>query len=161
MKAVDIQNSCQCHKCQTMCQHPCWPTPDEAKAIIDAGYGPRLRADYWRYKPNACDVLVLSGSLAGREGEIKPPWPSNGHSFCTFYRDGLCELHDKNLKPLEGALAHHDGGPETGPLLHKKIALMWDNPEAQKLANEWVSNHGVEMEHEEPPTFLDLLFRHF
>lgn len=30
------------------------------------------------------------------------------NGWCTFRRDdGLCELHDKGLKPTEGTLSHH------------------------------------------------------
>lgn len=27
--------------------------------------------------------------------------------WCTFFNDGLCELHESGLKPTEGKLSHH------------------------------------------------------
>lgn len=36
---------------------------------------------------------------------VQPRREDNG--WCTFFHDGLCELHDKGLKPTEGRLSHH------------------------------------------------------
>ena len=33
--------------------------------------------------------------------------PINDGEWCTFFHNGLCELHDKGLKPTEGKLSHH------------------------------------------------------
>lgn len=127
-----------------MCQRPCWPTPEEAKALIDAGFGPRLRADYWvGGGPDDSDILVLSGALAGKWGDYKPSWPHEPGKVCTFFKQGKCQLHNLDLKPLEGALAIHGGGAGTGKELHEDIAQMWNNPEAQRLAAAWVEQYSA------------------
>jgi hypothetical protein len=60
---------------------------------------------------------------------IMPLKLKNGH--CVFFTaEGKCELHDKNLKPLEGRLAIHDkfdDGLRTG------IAYMWVSEEGIKV----------------------------
>jgi hypothetical protein len=95
--------SCQCEKCQSMCANStCWPTPDEARALIRAGYADRLA----RYETLAGD-RVIGPAPVDHDGSIL----SMSTRQCTFYRSGLCELHDAGLKPLEGRLAHHDRHP--------------------------------------------------
>lgn len=114
-----------------MCQRPCWPTPEEAQKLIDAGYGDRLMNDYWCRKGG--DIQILSPACKGSENGFAPFWPTGG---CTFQdKDGLCELHNLDLKPLEGRKALCKG--RTPKYLHEKIAKMWDNPEAQELVGKW------------------------
>lgn len=49
-------------------------------------------------------VQVLSPPMVGREGQTVNGYETGS---CAFLKDGLCELHSKGLKPLEGRLAHH------------------------------------------------------
>lgn len=123
--------SCTCDECKQMCQRPCWPTPEEAQKLIDAGYGDRLMNDYWARTKG--DIQILSPASKGYEGRMTPFWPGGG---CTFQdEDGLCELHDLGLKPMEGRKALcKDRTPKK---LHEKMAKMWDNPEAQELVDKW------------------------
>lgn len=140
VRSRKITNACSCDTCQSMCKTPCWPTPAEAKRLIDAGYGPRLRCDYWvGGGPGGADVLVLSGALDERLGDIKPGWPTEDGLECNFKVNGLCELHDKGLKPWEGRIAHHG---RNGKGDREKIVAMWNNTEAQKLASDWIAEHG-------------------
>ncbi len=86
-----------------MCRHSaCLPTPDEARTLIKAGYGPRLARYEWTTDiPNA-----IGPALKGFEGHILHLTKGGP---CTFHlEDGRCELHALGLKPLEGRLAHHD-----------------------------------------------------
>lgn len=111
---TDFKESvCQCDTCVSMCERrPCWPLPDEAQKLIEAGYGPRLMRDWWCRWPD--DVVILSPAIVGEEGKYAPVWPTGR---CTFLTDNKkCELHDKGLKPFEGHVAHHDG---TESSLHK------------------------------------------
>lgn len=93
------QSMCSCSVCKRMCKvSPCFPTPEEAKRIVDAGYGEQLKFSVWKE-----DKLFGNGKtwvvVAGGFDEV------NGCAFLT--PEGLCELHDQGLKPLEGRLAHH------------------------------------------------------
>lgn len=88
---------CQCEKCKSQCHTPCLGTPEDIERLIGAGYGNRLAATEW------CVGMLLG--LTDRpihmiQAKIENEW-------CAFYHDGLCELHEKGLKPTEGRLSHH------------------------------------------------------
>jgi hypothetical protein len=87
--------ACSCDRCKSQCHTPCLGTPEDIGKLIDAGYRNRLAPTSW-----------LVGMLMGvidRPIEMVQPKVENG--WCTFYHDGLCELHDKGLKPTEGRLS--------------------------------------------------------
>ena len=126
-----MMKSCTCEECKEMCQRPCWPTPEEAKKLIEAGYGDRLMSDYWARAES--DIHILGPALKGYEGQSTPFWPKGQ---CTFQdENGLCQLHDKGLKPYEGRKALCNGRTPKG--LHEEVAMMWDNEEAQALVDKW------------------------
>lgn len=121
-----------------MCRHPCWPTPDEAKAIIGVGLGDKLMVDYW-INIDRPDTDILCPAVPGYEGRGAPSWRefSDKDSRCVFQSaDGLCELHDMGLKPIEGRLSlgckstYHE-------VTHEYMFRMWDNEDAQELVSEW------------------------
>ena len=90
-------SECSCEKCKGLCKTPCLGTPDDIEALIKAGYRNRLAITYW-----------VPGMLLGLTKKpikmIQPIQREDG--WCTFRTsDGLCELHGKGLKPLEGKLA--------------------------------------------------------
>lgn len=90
---------CSCERCKNQCRTPCLGTPEDIDRLIKAGYGDRLALTLWR-----------AGLLIGCTNKIiklvAPIQEDNG--WCTFRTsDGLCELHDKGLKPTEGKLTHH------------------------------------------------------
>lgn len=118
-----------------MCEtRPCWPTPDEAKAIIEAGLGDRLMLDYWESDDGP--INIVSPAIQGRESDHAPFFP---HGQCTFLKGGRCELHDLGLKPVEGRLAHHDG--RGGEALHEAVAESWRNEQSQAFADTWAEQH--------------------
>jgi hypothetical protein len=109
-----------------MCKdRPCWGTPEDIKKIIDAGFRDRLMFDYWSGDP---DIYMLAPALVGYEGKNAPWWP-NGK--CTFLdQNDRCELHDLNLKPLEGRVAccpDKRVGGESHRKLHYDVAMTWNN----------------------------------
>lgn len=120
-------NECSCETCKSMCDRPCWPTPDEALLLIEKGYGDKLMKDWW---VSDNDIYLLCPACAGYEGRNAPAWP-NGK--CIFFNDG-CYIH--NIKPSEGKIANCKHTPEN---LHKEIAMLWNNPEAQKIVSNWES----------------------
>lgn len=91
-------SDCSCHQCQMMCRFPCIGTPEDIERIVDAGYADRLMPTDW-----------LVGKLAGLcDSPIAMLQAEQRNGWCTFFHNGLCELHDKNLKPTEGRLTRHD-----------------------------------------------------
>lgn len=88
---------CKCQLCKMQCHTPCLGTPEDIERIIDAGYSDKLAATYW-----AVGMVM---------GVIEFPVPMiqavAGEEYCAFFQNGLCELHDKGLKPTEGRLSHH------------------------------------------------------
>ncbi len=125
------ESECSCDKCAAMCDHrPCWGTPDEMRKIIEAGFGERLMRDYWS-KPDA-EIDILAPAIVGYEGQSAPWWPMGRCTFLTD--DGLCSLHDLGLKPIEGRLAHHDGGSKA---VHRAVAMRWDTRKGRRLVDEW------------------------
>lgn len=81
--------SCKCNKCKQQCQHPCWGTPEDMQKIIDAGFIKR------------CQVQVYGNIM------FITPLLDKKKNACTFFTNGLCELHDSGLKPTVGKLSHH------------------------------------------------------
>lgn len=94
---------CKCQSCRSQCKTPCLGTPDDIISLMQAGYGGRLKLSYW------CVGMLL--------GKIDRPIPMvqaiQTEEGCTFFRDGLCEIHDKGLKPTEGRLSYHTITKET------------------------------------------------
>lgn len=88
---------CKCKSCQSQCKTPCLGTPDDIISLVRAGYGDRLQLTYW------C-VGMLLGKIDKAIPMIQAIQTSHG---CTFFHDGLCELHTKGLKPTEGRLSYH------------------------------------------------------
>lgn len=88
------EQPCSCDKCKNMCKIPCIGTPKDIEAIIDAGYADRLKETMW-----------MVGYLAVKEKPIAMIQPTEKDGWCVFRQpDGLCELHDRGLKPTEGGM---------------------------------------------------------
>lgn len=90
-------SQCKCKLCQKQCHQPCLGTPQDIARLIDAGYKDRLAPTGW-----AAGMImgVHKKPIFMVQAKVDGDW-------CTFFRDGLCELHDKGLKPTEGRLSHH------------------------------------------------------
>jgi hypothetical protein len=117
-----------------MCEErPCWGTPKDAAAIIEAGLGDRLMLDYWA-NSETDDTYILAPAIVGYERNRTPFWPRGRCTFLT--KKGLCELHDAGLKPTEGRLAMCGRG-KTPPNLHETVAKEWETPEAIALVASW------------------------
>lgn len=133
---------CACPTCVSMCYHrPCWPTPADAKRIIEAGFGVHLMLDWWcADEDHAEDIELLSPAIVGHATETAPMMP---RGKCVFL-DGAdrCELHDQGLKPTEGRLAIH--GSTDGAQVHQHIAESWDTDEGRAVVAAWKAEHKVE-----------------
>lgn len=110
MKTGRRPSECRCHLCKRQCHTPCLGTPQDILRLMDAGYTGRLKPTEWvagmvmgvtREPVLMIQPECLDGAFGGMVD-------LGTKSHCTFQReDGLCELHDKGLKPTEGRLSHH------------------------------------------------------
>lgn len=89
---------CKCEACRNQCRTPCLGTPDDILRLMDAGYTDKLAVTYW------CVGMFL-GRLDYPIMMVQAVTTDEG--WCVFHHEGLCELHDKGLKPAEGRLSHH------------------------------------------------------
>jgi hypothetical protein len=126
--------ACACAECVAMCQHrPCWPTPEDAQRLIEAGYADRLMVDWWFDRDINKTIYLLTPAIAGRESGEAPAHPEGA---CTFLNaDGLCQIHVSGLKPTEGQIALC--GSRTPEGLHEQIARTWNDTAAQALIDRW------------------------
>lgn len=94
--------SCSCNTCKSMCKEgPCLGTPLDIVAIIEAGYADKLCLTEVR-------SLIPFGIPAHET--IQPRYDKQKKACAFFTDEGLCELHDKGLKPTEGKLAGCEQG---------------------------------------------------
>jgi len=110
---------CKCQKCKQQCKTPCLGTPEDILRLIKAGYKERLAITHWW-------VGIARGKLDFPVIMIQARQEDNG--YCTFFHDGLCELHDLGLKPTEGRLSHHSITKENfkfGKSLSWNVAKEW------------------------------------
>lgn len=64
---------------------------------MEAGYEKELRVTLWA-------VGMLVGAVPFPIPMVQALQTEHG---CVFWKDGLCELHDRGLKPTEGRLSYH------------------------------------------------------
>lgn len=115
------EQPCTCDKCKNMCKVPCIGTPKDIEAIIDAGYADRLKETMW-----------MVGYLAVKEKPIAMIQPTEKDGWCAFRQpDGLCELHDRGLKPTEGVLA-------SCKVIEEDDIPTYETSVLRAVAHEWV-----------------------
>lgn len=91
---------CKCSICKSQCQKAvCLGTPEDIMNLVKAGFGSRLMQTSW-------GAGVKMG-LIKEPVDIIAPLYDTEKGACTFFTNGLCELHDLGLKPTEGKLSHH------------------------------------------------------
>lgn len=115
------EQPCTCDKCKNMCEVPCIGTPKDIEGIIDAGYADRLKETTW-----------MVGFRFAREKPIEMIQPTEKDGWCAFRRaDGLCELHDRGLKPTEGVLA-------SCKVVEEDNVPTYETSVLRAVAHEWV-----------------------
>ena len=137
--------TCTCDRCKHCCLIPCWGTPEQVRAIIDAGFGDRLSVTFDLGKRV---VWILIPADKARAGQYAPPFSSMSAEVggCTFWdSEGLCHLHNAGLKPAEGRLAHHDSQVGVGgDWLRALILKAWDSDGGRRLVVEWMARYQPE-----------------
>lgn len=114
---------CKCSLCKSQCKRQCLGTPDDIKNIIEAGYGNRIMAINW---DGAKQMGIYDKTIP-----IFTPLYDREKQSCTFFTNGLCELHDLGLKPTEGKLSHHKYYVGGDKFIAKK-SIAWN------VAKEWI-----------------------
>lgn len=117
---------CKCRLCQQQCRVcPCLGTPEDIERLIEAGYAGKLALTDW------C-VGQMVGAVPYPITMVQAQQTDEG---CIFFHDGLCELHDKGLKPTEGKLSHHSTKIEN---FRFRNSISWN------VAKEWVEERNAE-----------------
>lgn len=117
---------CKCQQCKMQCVTPCLGTPEDIEKLIEAGYKDRLSVTEWA-------VGKLLGKIDYTISMVQAIQTDNG---CTFFHDGLCELHSLGLKPTEGRLSHHSVTLDNF-IFRKSIA--WN------VAKEWTDERNIDI----------------
>lgn len=131
-----VGTECDCPECVAMCNNvPCWPTPIEAKRLMDAGYSNSLmvcKRTWPRERP--APVSILSPANIYAAGKVDP----FEEGRCIFLTpDCKCTLHALGLKPIEGRIASCQGPTGEGVAFRKRIAKLWDTPFGRKIVITW------------------------
>lgn len=88
---------CSCDKCKNMCKTPCIGTVEDIHKIAAAGFANKLAPSKW--------AVGLMMGTHNKMIDIIVPLHNEKTGYCSFYSNGLCELHNLGLKPTEGKYA--------------------------------------------------------
>ncbi len=122
--------TCSCITCVRFCQRPGWWTVFEASQAIDLGFANRM---------------MLEVSPDHRFGVLSPAFKGNECNYslqifsgkgCTFLSDGLCELFNTGIQPLECRYCHHNR-PGLGKHCHVDIESDWNTEDGKRLIVRW------------------------
>lgn len=119
-------SSCDCPRCRKQCKTPCLGTPQDIMRLMEAGYADYLRPTYW-----CVAMLYEKMSLPIPMVQIRVE-----RRGCPLQHEGLCELHDKGLKPTEGRLSYHTITLEN---------WNFDNSLSWNVAREWLRKENVSL----------------
>lgn len=123
IKLLNISDILMWHRQQ--CRIPCLGTPEDILRLLKAGYRERLAPTRWA-------VGLLLGKIPYIVPMVQAKQEAGG---CTFFQDGLCELHAAGLKPTEGRLSHHTITMEN---LKFGMSLSWN------VAKEWLDERNFD-----------------
>lgn len=116
------ETGCKCQSCKAQCHHPCLGTPEDMFKILGNGYADRVMLIHW--------AGAINLGVYDKDVPMYTPLYDKEKKSCTFFTDGLCELHEKGLKPTEGRLSHHS---TSGENFNPKKSVGW------AVAKEWLS----------------------
>ncbi len=129
--------SCSCVDCQGSCYvSPCIPSPEEVLNLMNLGYGKRLSVGFYTDQVRNCIQIFIY--------PIAIPHPHPLINPCNFLdqKSGMCTLHDKGLKPLEGRIEGcHIGDHSKHVQLRSDICELWRSPLGIELIGKITDNH--------------------
>lgn len=123
---------CSCDICRSYCRRPGWWTVAEAAKAIEAGYGNRMMLEI------APELTFGVLSPAFRGCEMNYALQAFSKNGCNFLADGLCQLHDTGLEPLECRFCHHLRIGQ-GQKCHSDLEKDWQTPKGKELVSKWIS----------------------
>ena len=121
---------CSCEICVGYCLRPGWWTVEEAEKAIEAGYASKMMLEI---SPER-NFGVLSPAFKGNE--VNYALQEFSKYGCTFLKDGLCELYNTGLVPLECRYCHHTR-KGMGERCHKEIEQDWNSETGKRLIVRW------------------------
>lgn len=126
------ETQCSCPECKDMCKTRCWPSPGEARMMIEAGLACRMMKDYNHGAKAVCPASI------GYGGRSAPLWV-RGLGCVFFTNDEQCELHGTGYKPFEARMADCQlSEDDLGQVnLHHDVAIMWDSEEGRAVVEQW------------------------
>ena len=121
---------CSCAVCLNYCRRPGWWALEEAARAIDAGYARRMMLEM---SPD-----LRFGVLAPAFRGCEVAFATNEHSVlgCTFFTNGLCELHGTGHQPLECRFCHHTR-VGLGMACHRDLERDWHSGRGKDLVAKW------------------------
>jgi len=126
------KESCTCDGCQNACRYkPGWFLPGQAERVaeylnitLNELFATRLGVDWYT---GDSDTFLLAPALV--ESEPGREYPADPRGTCTFYRDGLCEIHP--VRPFECAEYLHGEDKSIVDERHASVAEAWQEHQAQ------------------------------
>jgi len=142
---------CSCKECARLCERqPGWPTPQEARMAIEAGYADRYMRDWWDGHEKVYIICPASKDCGGREAPEIPDSDGFLGGFmaiaagwtkgrCVLLKDGLCEIHDSGFKPVQcrEALGCKAVDPRDGRSQNEDVMKLWDTDEGREVVKLW------------------------
>jgi len=160
-RITDSEFVCACDACKNICQrNPGWPTPEEARLAIEAGYANRYMKDWferWTDEGDADPIYIICPASEFHEGQLAPDFPDGIDGIfaaisgwtkgpCVLHdASGMCEIHDSGFKPLqcrqalgcsaEEQLFYKEG--KDSRAWNKEMADKWDTDEGRAVVRLW------------------------
>lgn len=75
-------------------------------------------------------------ALKGDEG-CGARYETGSKEGCTFWKNGLCELHTNGLKPIQGKLARHDLSWDQNEEISALITDAWEDNKGESVIEKW------------------------
>ena len=79
---------------------------------------------------------LIKPALKGYEGGYSP-WAITTMQGCTFWNNGLCDLHDLGLKPMHAKLSHHDLTLDQVNEIADAVTEEWETEKATQVIDKW------------------------
>lgn len=127
---------CSCAICLAYCSRPGWWTVSEVSRAMKCGYEKRMMLEV---SPEQT-FGVIAPAFKGCEGFFA--LEEFAHRGCTFFANGLCQLHGTDLQPLECAFCHHTRCG-LGQICHADIEREWNTENGQALVVRWMKSTGL------------------
>ena len=134
MKLIELfppSEPCQCEVCRSYCARPGWWTVKEFESVLLTPFYKRVMLEV----APEMTFGVLSPAFNGCENHFALQQFSKNK--CCFFKNGLCELAEVQLMPLECRYCHHDRKGK-GLDCHNAIEKEWHSAEGASLIESWM-----------------------